>query len=96
MPTLMDTIKTWADGYNALLVAPGRPNETFSPALSASVAVLRRHSSLADLASAYWSGDHIHRIAEEHHPDTALSGSIRNAAYWLRFMEIRHRRTRAS
>lgn len=96
MPTLMDTMKTWADGYNALLAVPHRSREAFTPALSAAVAQLRRHASLADLAGAYWAGDHLHRIAEEHHPDTAFAGPIRDAAYWMRFMEIRHRRTLAS
>ena len=96
MPTLVDTMRTWADGYNTLLAVPRRHTEPFGPALTASVAVLRRHASLADLAGAYWAGDQIRRIAQEHHPDTSYAESIRDASYWLRFMEIRHRRSRAS
>lgn len=95
MPTLMETMRTWADGYNTLY-GRGRHADPVDPALSAAVSSLRRHASLADLAGAYWSGDHVRRIAEEHHPNADLSGDIRNAAYWLRFMEIRHRNTRAS
>lgn len=85
-------MKTWAEGYNALLDASHRCGGEFAPALTASVSVLRRYASLADLASAYWAGDHLVRIAQELHPDSAYAGQIRDAAYWLRFMEIRHRK----
>jgi hypothetical protein len=90
MPTLLSTIKTWADGYNALLNIPERQGGEFAPALAASIALLRRHDSLADLATAYCEGDQLLRVAEELSLDTSYAPQIRAAAYWLRFMELRH------
>ena len=92
MPTLLTTIRTWADSYNALLVAPGRRDGAFAPALKLSIERLRVHDSLSALAVAYCSGDQLVCIAEELLDDTSYAPLIRDAAYWLRFMEIRHGR----
>lgn len=94
MPTVMSTLKAWADGYSALTDGRGRLRAGVEQALEACVAPLRRQPSLADLAEAYWQGDQIARVAEEMHPDASLAPVLRDAAYWLRFMEIRHRRKR--
>lgn len=90
MPTILSTIKAWADGYNVLLGLPEPARRELAPALSASVNTLRSLSSLAELATAYCDGDYLLRIAEELHPDSSIAPAIRDGSYWLRFMEIRH------
>ncbi len=90
MPTILTTIKSWANGYNSLLGLPEPVRRELAPALSNAVSHLRCHSSLADLAAAYCDGDYLERIAEEFHPDASIAPAIRDGAYWLRFMEIRH------
>ena len=90
MPTILSTIKAWANGYNALLNLPESVRRDLAPPLSTAVNALRCHDSLADLATAYCEGDYLIRIAEEFYPDASIAASIRDGAYWLRFMEIRH------
>jgi hypothetical protein len=89
--TLYETIRLWADGQNALNAADQRRGEAIQRAVEQALNRLYRQSSLADLASAYHQEDEWWlRVAEEHELETADAAIVRDAAYWQRFMQIRH------
>jgi hypothetical protein len=94
--TLFDTIRLWADGQNSLNAADSRRAEAIRSAVDQAICRLRRHGSLADLATAYHAGDEwLVRIAEEYALDAADALIVRDAAHWQRFMQIRHPSWRA-
>ena len=88
---LYDTIRLWADGQNSLNAAERRRAEAIQRAVEHALNRLYRHGSLADLATAYHeSDDWWARVAEEHEVAAGDAPIVRDAAYWQRFMQIRH------
>ncbi len=88
---LYDTIRYWADGQNALNAAEPARGEALQAAVGQALGRLRRRTSLADLATEYYAdATWWPRLAEEFslEPEDALIA--RGAAYWQRFMELRH------
>jgi hypothetical protein len=89
--TLYETIRLWADGQNALNAADRGRAAAIQRAVEQALNRLYRHASLADLATAYHGEDEWWaRVAEEHELGTAEASVVRDAAYWQRFMQIRH------
>ena len=91
MASIFDTIKNWADGQNALnSTLPGRAVE-LQRVIDCAAGRLSRARSLADLAIDYhaeegwWT-----MLAAEFALGSAESDLCRNAAYWQRFMQLRH------
>jgi hypothetical protein len=88
---IFDTIRLWADGQNALNAETEPCARAMQRAVNQALNRLYRHGSLADLAAAYHESDvWWSRLAEEHELDAAGAGVVRDAAYWQRFMQIRH------
>ena len=91
MATIYDTIKCWADGQNALNAAEPARGQALQCAVHQAVQRLRRQRSLADLAAAYYADEQWWPLlAREFELGPSDAEVARNAAYWQRFMQIRH------
>ena len=91
MASIFDTIRLWADGQNALNESEPARGQALQQVISVAVRRLQRHGSLADLATSYYSDtDWWPRLAEEFDLSPDEAALARGAAYWQRFMEIRH------
>ena len=91
MASIFDTIRLWADGQNALNASAPDRGRSLQRVISLAVQRLQRHGSLADLATSYYAdGDWWPWLAEEFDLSPGDAAIARGAAYWQRFMEIRH------
>lgn len=92
MATLYETIRYWAEGQNTLNAREEEFQRLVKPALVTLVNRLRSFRSLADLATTYYDRDFFWQfLVKEFDLAPADAEAARNAAYWQRFMEIRHR-----
>jgi hypothetical protein len=97
MASIFDTIRLWADGQNALNASAPVRGQALQRVISLAVRRLQRQGSLADLAASYYSdADWWPRLAEEFDLSADEAALARGAAYWQRFMEIRHPSARAA
>src|SRR5262249_17965682 len=89
--TLMQTMGRWAEGQNRLDAVPAARRQALRPALLCAAVRLRRHGSLADLASDYYAPERwCGHLADEFERPEGEGEMVRAAAYWARLMEIRH------
>ena len=100
MLTLYEAIKSWADGQNTLDAADGELRGSLQSVVEMAVLKLHRHRSLADLASDFCDSSSLERwwmlLGQEFALDSASLRAARGAAYWQRFMELRHPSRRRS
>jgi hypothetical protein len=97
MASIFDTIRLWADGQNALNASAPARGQALQRVISLAVGRLQRHGCLADLASGYYAdAEWWPRLAEEFDLSPDEAAVARGAAYWQRFMEIRHPSERAA
>lgn len=91
MANLYETIRRWADGQNALNESDVARGARVQAAVDRAIPRLQRHASLGDLGSAYYAeGDWWALVAQEFELPPRDSQIGRDAAYWQRFMQIRH------
>lgn len=97
MAKLYETIRYWADGQNALNAAEADRGAALQRVARQAVDRLQRYGSLADLAAAYYAdGCWWPLVAQEFDLDARDADVVRNAAYWQRFMQLRHRSARGA
>ena len=90
---LWDTIRLWADGQNGLNDVGLERGRALQAAVCRALDRLSREPSLGDLAAAYYADSGWWtRVAEEFRLGPAEAQIARDAAYWQRFMELRHPR----
>ncbi len=88
---LYETIKRWADGQNALNGAEADRGAALQRAVFHALQRLQRQTSLADLAAEYYTDARWWPlVAGEFDLDPRDADVARDAAYWQRFMQIRH------
>jgi hypothetical protein len=91
MATIYETIKYWADGQNDLNAAEPNREATLQQVVHQVLVRLQRHTSLADLAVAYYGDNNWWPfVAQEFDLSRSDAHTARNAAYWQRFMQLRH------
>lgn len=93
MTTLFETIKIWANGQNGLNAKEATVQVALQRVVDRVVIQLRRHGSLGDLASDFFTEDSATRcrwILEEFAVSEKDTEIVRSAAHWQRFMELRH------
>jgi hypothetical protein len=92
MPTLYETMRTWLDAQRALNQQDPDSYAAHQTVIDYLVERLRRHRSLADLATSYYSdGDWWMYIVQEfaREPDDLCGELIHDAAYLQRLLELR-------
>jgi len=88
---IYETIRCWADGQNALNAAEPSRGAVLQEVAQQALQRLWRQTCLADLAVAYYTDeDWWPLIAQEFDLGPEDADVARNAAYWQRFMQIRH------
>lgn len=91
MTTLMRTIGHWADGQNWWQAQSPAAQAAAAPVVEAATARLRRYTSLHELAGAYYEDSRwFTLLADEFAVADSERELLRQAAYWRRFMAIRH------